>query len=201
MLGAGLLLVAAGAALTSGPDAFEVADASAARLTPVASSPAPVRSTPPPASTRAEPAPPVALGVDALALAASVEPVLVDPDGALALPADPGVLGWWAMSAPPGAPTGTTLIAAHVDAPSHGPGPMAALARAPMGTVLTVTDAAGASYSFTLTERRSLDKSELPSDLFAAQGPARLVLITCGGPFDRATGHYRDNVVLFASPS
>lgn len=28
----------------------------------------------------------------------------------------------------------------------------------------------------------------------------RLVLITCGGPFDRRTRHYRDNVIVYASP-
>jgi len=27
------------------------------------------------------------------------------------------------------------------------------------------------------------------------------VLITCGGPFDSATGNYLDNIVAFARPS
>ena len=29
----------------------------------------------------------------------------------------------------------------------------------------------------------------------------RLVLVTCGGPFDQAAGHYRDNIVVTAVPA
>ena len=28
-----------------------------------------------------------------------------------------------------------------------------------------------------------------------------LRLITCGGGFDRSTGHYRDNIIVFAGPT
>jgi hypothetical protein len=31
-------------------------------------------------------------------------------------------------------------------------------------------------------------------------GRARLVLVTCGGPYNRTTGHYRDNIVVTAVP-
>ena len=38
------------------------------------------------------------------------------------------------------------------------------------------------------------------SDIYSLRGQPRLVLVTCGGPFDEASGHYRDNVVLTALP-
>jgi len=41
----------------------------------------------------------------------------------------------------------------------------------------------------------------LPADIFAQDGPARLVLISCGGPFDRTAGSYLDNIVVFAVPA
>ena len=47
---------------------------------------------------------------------------------------------------------------------------------------------------------RSYRKSALPDGVFARSGPARLVLVTCGGPFDAATGHYLDVVVVTAVP-
>jgi hypothetical protein len=47
---------------------------------------------------------------------------------------------------------------------------------------------------------RSYLKSKLPTSVFRRTGPARLVLVTCGGPFDAATGHYRDDVVVTAVP-
>jgi hypothetical protein len=31
-------------------------------------------------------------------------------------------------------------------------------------------------------------------------GTGRLVLVSCGGAFDNSTGHYEDNVFLFAMP-
>jgi hypothetical protein len=41
----------------------------------------------------------------------------------------------------------------------------------------------------------------LPLDrLFAREGPPRLTLITCGGPFLAEFGSYRDNVVVVAEP-
>jgi hypothetical protein len=36
--------------------------------------------------------------------------------------------------------------------------------------------------------------------MFARDGLLRLRLITCDGPFDAKTRHYRDNVVVTASP-
>jgi hypothetical protein len=40
----------------------------------------------------------------------------------------------------------------------------------------------------------------LPPEVFAVGGPPRLVLITCGGAFDRRTRNYADNVVVVAEP-
>jgi len=36
--------------------------------------------------------------------------------------------------------------------------------------------------------------------LFRTDGPPMLTLVTCGGPFDSATHHYRDNIVVSAAP-
>jgi hypothetical protein len=49
--------------------------------------------------------------------------------------------------------------------------------------------------------RERYTKSKIPLDrYFARDGRVRLTLITCGGPFDRRTRHYRDNVVVTAEP-
>jgi len=39
----------------------------------------------------------------------------------------------------------------------------------------------------------------LPAAVFSTTGPARLVLITCGGPFNAAARSYQDNIVVFAA--
>ena len=52
--------------------------------------------------------------------------------------------------------------------------------------------------AYRVTARRELGKAALPADLFATDGPPRLVLVTCGGRFDRTTRHYTDNVIVYA---
>jgi hypothetical protein len=44
-------------------------------------------------------------------------------------------------------------------------------------------------------------KAQLPTNIWSQKGRNHLVLVTCGGPFDNATGHYRDNVVVTAVPA
>ena len=41
-------------------------------------------------------------------------------------------------------------------------------------------------------------KSRLPTSIYSRAGRHRLVLVTCGGPFVEAEGHYRDNIVVTA---
>jgi sortase (surface protein transpeptidase) len=54
---------------------------------------------------------------------------------------------------------------------------------------------------YVVTGVRSYPKSTgVPGQVFARGGRARLVLITCGGPFDSASGNYEANVVAYAVP-
>jgi hypothetical protein len=39
------------------------------------------------------------------------------------------------------------------------------------------------------------------ASVFSGKVGGRLALVTCGGPFDSATGHYEDNIVAYAVPS
>jgi hypothetical protein len=48
---------------------------------------------------------------------------------------------------------------------------------------------------------RTYLKSALPTSVYSRTGAPRLVLVTCGGPFDPISRHYRDNVVLTAVPA
>jgi len=38
-----------------------------------------------------------------------------------------------------------------------------------------------------------------PAALFRATGPGRLVLITCGGPFNASPRSYQDNILVIAA--
>lgn len=130
-----------------------------------------------------------------------VVPVGLAADGALALPADPATAGWYRFGAWPGRPTGTAVIAAHVNSRALGAGPMTRLARTRVGDEVTVWNAGGRRTHYRVTSVGSAPKSALPvTDLFARGGTARLALVTCGGSFDTSTRSYRDNEIVWAVP-
>ncbi len=129
-----------------------------------------------------------------------VVPVGARPDGVLALPEDPGTGGWWPLGARTGSGTGTVLIAGHVDSREDGLGPFAALHGTRVGAGLAVTGADAGVRRYRVTARRTYRQEELPADLFSRTGAHRLALVTCAGPYDRASGRYERNLVLYAAP-
>ena len=60
----------------------------------------------------------------------------------------------------------------------------------------------GSEREFEITEKAQYDKEELPFDrVFSKTGEPSVVLITCGGNFNRALDSYDDNVVVIAIPT
>ncbi|WP_345612021.1 class F sortase [Pseudonocardia adelaidensis] len=145
--------------------------------------------------------PPVELALPARGLRAPVVAVTTGPEGALVVPEPPSTVGWWSPSALAGGAGGTTVLAGHVDSRTGGLGALAVLRHVTEGEEVVLLGADGRSVGYRVTARRQYTKAELPPEVFAAGGPPRLVLITCGGAFDRSTRHYADNVVVFAEPA
>jgi hypothetical protein len=146
------------------------------------------------------PAAPVSLVVPVIGVRAAVRPV-ANVDGSLGVPDDPGQIGWWVGSALPGSVNGTVVLNGHVDSVAA-PGALFRLTDLRQGDTITVATAAGGRVTYAVTGRRVFTKTAgLPSDVFSLDTTPRLAVITCGGPFDRATRSYRDNIVLFASHS
>ncbi len=153
----------------------------------------PPRPTPPVAG------PPLRLLFSALPVDAPVVPVDVAPDGSLDVPADPALVGWWRAGSRPGSATGTVVLAGHVDTDATGPGALFRLADARPGDRVVVATAGG-GIGYEVQAVRRYAKARLPADTFATDGRPRLVLITCGGAFDRRSRGYADNVVVYAVP-
>jgi hypothetical protein len=137
------------------------------------------------------------LGVDA-----PVVPVTVQPDGLLAVPSDVHTIGWWSAGAAAAAPSGTVVLAGHVDSAQQGPGAFFDLRTLQPGDRVILSNARGRTAAYTVTARRQYPKSVLPAgEVFGQATTPRLVLVTCGGTFDWDTHHYRDNVVVYALPA
>lgn len=145
---------------------------------------------------------PVQVVVDALDVDMEIEALGVAADGTMELPETGLRAGWYRYGSAPSSPGGVTLLAAHADTRSTGLGPFARLVDAEIGSAVAVTDESGEVFTYTVTETAQVAKSEIGlDDLFSREGPRRLVLVTCGGVFDRSTGHYVDNVVVTAVPA
>jgi hypothetical protein len=109
--------------------------------------------------------------------------------------------GWWVDGAQPGDKTGAVLIAGHVDSATAGAGAFFHLKDAKPGDKVQVSTAGGRTFTYKVTSVKTYLKADLPTNVWSRRGPARLVLVTCGGPFDQKTRHYRDNIVLTAAPA
>lgn len=143
---------------------------------------------------------PTRLRVPSLGVDARVVPVGVDRRGGLGIPTDPRRVGWWAGSAAPAASAGGTVLVGHVDSATAGPGALFLLREVALGRIIRVS-AGRATYAYAVTGVRTVPKATLPSlGLLNPRGPRRLVIVTCGGPFDRTTDQYLDNLVVYARP-
>ncbi|BEL05163.1 hypothetical protein Q0Z83_033540 [Actinoplanes sichuanensis] len=208
--GRALLALAAGTALTT---AFAVVACRAESAPDFGAPPVPVpTSTAPPSRPRVPvsagdlPAPaddaPVRLAIPALGLTASVDAVGIDrATGDFAVPPSVDRVGWYRYGPGATARAGSIVVAGHVDSAAEGEGAFFRLGELDAGDVVTLTGPDGHDRDFTVVARERHRKTAVPLEkYFVRDGAVRLTLITCGGPFDAATRHYRDNVVVTAVP-
>jgi hypothetical protein len=144
---------------------------------------------------------PVRLRIATIGVSAPVIPVGVAADGTLGIPASPSVVGWWAGGSSPGRTSGATVLVGHVDSSALGPGALFRLQQLRPGAAVTLI-AGGRAWHYAVRAVRAYAKAGLPSAaVFGQRVTSRLVIITCGGQFDAVTGHYRDNIVVYAVPA
>ena len=139
--------------------------------------------------------------IDRLRIDAPADPSgIARKEGILGVPANIDRTGWWADGGRPGA-SGATLIAGHVDSARRGAGAFYNLKDARKGDQVKVEVSGGGTRRYRVSSIDQMRKPQLPTDVYSGKGRQRLVLVTCGGPFDTRKGHYRDNIVVTAVPS
>lgn len=202
-IAAGCLLIGLGLGTVSGGRS---ATADAGTVPPAVPVPAPASpDTGPAAGSAAASAPavpggpPVRLRIPGQGLDAPVVAVAVI-GGALGVPDDPDVIGWWRDGAVPGDGAGSVVLDGHVDTADRGRGALFRLDELRPGDAVQIMLADGTA-EYTVAAIRHYTKTALPPDLFDRSGTPRLVLISCGGPFDRSRRSYRDNVVVYGVPT
>ena len=144
---------------------------------------------------------PVAVDIPAIGVDAKLLHLGLNSDGTIQVPSletSSAEAAWYKYSATPGQ-IGSSVIEGHVDS-YQGPAVFFRLGALRPGDTVNVTLADGTMAVFRVTGVREYFKSRFPAKaIYGATDFAALRLITCGGTFDYATGHYLSSTVVFAS--
>jgi hypothetical protein len=178
--------------------------ATGAAVTPAVSATTRVQPTPPPApSSTSGPevtplarSTPVRLRIAAVGVNSGLMDLGLQADGTLQVPPQGFPAGWYTGGPTPGE-LGPAVIVGHID--FNGPGVFYRLHNVKPGDMVIVTRADGSKPAFRVTRVARFPKDQFPTTLvYGNLDHAALRLITCGGPFDSRSGHYEDNIVVFA---
>jgi Sortase domain len=195
---AGLSMVVAGASAEPAPrpsavarhGAGPVATTAEARDAPAGNIPVPLRRSVP-----------IYLAAPTIGVHTPVTQLGLNPDGTMAVPplGRDAPAGWYRYLSTPGE-NGPAVIVGHVDSARDGPAVFFRLGALRPGDPVLVTRADGGTVTFRVTVVTEYSKTAFPTDtVYGPVGYPRLVLITCGGSFDRSRHGYSDSVVVFAT--
>lgn len=140
---------------------------------------------------------PVRVVIPAIDVDARLVRVGLQTDGAMQVP-DFGLAAWYTEGPMPGHP-GPAVIVAHVDSRA-GPDVFFDLEDLVAGDGVQVVYDSGDRVRFIVGSSEQTPKDELPiGSIWPTTDERLLTLVTCGGSFDRSMGHYRDNVIVYAT--
>jgi len=142
---------------------------------------------------------PVTIRIPGIGVNAPVMKVGRDAHGTVQVPplAEHNLTGWYRYGPSPGQ-RGPAVILGHVDS-ATGVSVFYYLKNMHAGDKVLVTLADGKVATFAVDGLQRVAKDAFPTaSVYGRAGYPSLRLITCGGPFDQATGHYVDNIIVYA---
>ncbi len=142
--------------------------------------------------------PPIEVAVPGIGVRSGLAGLRLNTDGSLQVPTDYAQAGWYSQGPAPGDVGQPAVIVGHVDS-TNGPAVFFKLRELHTGDPILVRRADGTSIRFSVYRAAQYPKEGFPAQQVYAPNPdAELRLITCTGDFDRATGHYLGNYVVYA---
>lgn len=141
---------------------------------------------------------PTTVSIPAIAVSSGLLSLSLDATGALEAPNVYDSAGWYAAGVVPGA-IGPAIIAGHIDSITA-PAIFARLDELAKGDAVVVTLSDGTVEKFTVQKSMESPKAAFPTSAVYGNVPTpQLRLITCGGAFNATTGHYVDNLIVYAT--
>jgi len=140
---------------------------------------------------------PVQLTIAKIGVNTEVGTLGLQPDHQIMVPDNTHTVGWYKDGPTPGE-IGSAVILGHVDS-TLGPGIFFYLKSLQAGDRVKLVLADGTITNFVVSKVVQYSKSNFPDRLvYGSHGTRSLQLVTCGGAFDHATGHYESNIVVFS---
>jgi LPXTG-site transpeptidase (sortase) family protein len=170
-----------------------------ATYTPASVTTAPPRLTQDPQAEPLARSVPVSIRIPGISVSAPVMEVGKDADGTVQVPPldAHNLTGWYRYGPTPGQ-RGPAVILGHVDSLT-GISVFYYLKDLHAGDKVYVTLADGKVAPFVVDGVQKVAKDAFPTAaIYGKAGYPSLRLITCGGAFDQATGHYVDNIIVYA---
>ncbi|HEX3790624.1 MAG TPA: class F sortase [Pseudonocardiaceae bacterium] len=169
-----------------------------------ASAPAPAASTSAATSTQqsagAARSVPTWIDIPSIDARSSLIGLGLNPDKSVQVPPvdKPQQAGWYEYGPTPGQ-VGPAVILGHIDG-DHQEGIFWRLHEVKPGDAVTVGRQDGSTVTFTVSKVDQVPKDTFPtSAVYGNTTDPELRLITCSGAFDATTGHYLDNVIVYAT--
>ncbi len=141
---------------------------------------------------------PVAVSVRSAGISAPVIPLGLKRNGEIEVPKDISEAGWHRRGPEPGE-RGAAMITAHVNGNGQD-GAFANLASVGKGDEIRVRRRDRTTVAFGVYRTERVPKDDFPTQrVYGKTRLPTLRLVTCGGTFDSTSGHYRDNVIVYAT--
>jgi sortase (surface protein transpeptidase) len=141
---------------------------------------------------------PVSLRIPAMGVSVSLSSLGLNADKTVQVPTKFAEPGWFKFGPTPGQ-VGSAVILGHVD-DKKGPAVFFKLKSLKAGDKVDVSLTNGAVSHFVVKTVETYSKTQFPaSKVYGSHGYSALQLVTCGGTFDKATGHYESNVVAYTT--
>lgn len=139
---------------------------------------------------------PVRIQISAIGVDSGLMELGLDSNGQMAVPPSGFPAGWYTGASTPGE-MGPAIIAGHVD--WKGPGVFYDLHKMKVDDEIEIAREDGSIAIFRVTGVEGYAKDEFPTALiYGGITYAGLRLVTCGGAFNQTTGHYEENLVVYA---
>lgn len=143
---------------------------------------------------------PTKITIQRIGVSAPVGQVGLRPDGRVEEPplSRPNLVGWYKEGVTPGE-VGPSVLLGHVDAKGQ-QAVFYRLKELKAGDQIQVARKDGSTATFAVEQIQRVDKNAFPhKKVFGDQlDHSSLRLVTCGGAFDPKSGHYKDNVIVYA---